>query len=276
MGCSVGTLIVAIYRLIFYVESPRFLIANGKTEKAWKVFKLIAKVNGKPLQEFIGFDDFTSSIATSETNKKPQQSLFIQLLKIFSPKYLRRTLPLSIIIVTQSMGFLSSQLFLPDFLHGLGISAYFTLMVTTSAQIPGVLLLVIIIEWPEIGRLNSIRLYTIFAMVFLTLLAIVQTEVTIPVFLVLIYFAAGPMQCLFYTYVSEIYPTSIRSISGSYFYILQALTYLVGSLISSKVANEGKHWIFPAVFAVVYFIQLCMSLILNYEPLGKKLDDVVE
>ncbi len=275
---AVPTLLVAAFRLIFFIESPRYLIANGKFKRAWKVFEIIARFNGKKLTDFITFGEFSERLAVSVSSKKGKfrQSLFGQLLQIFSVKYLRRTLPLSVIVVTESMGYLSSQLFLPDYLHGLGISTYFTLMVTALAQIPGVLLLAIIVEWPKVGRLNSLRFYTFLAIVFFLLLTIVQTDITIPLFLIFIYFAAGPIQGLFYTYVSEAYPTSIRSITSSYFYVLQALTYLTGSLISSTVANDPRHWIFPAVFTVMFFVQFCMSLVLNYEPLGKKLIDVMD
>lgn len=281
IAVAVPTLMVAIFRLVFYIESPRYLIANGKFNRAWRVFSIIAKMNGKKLTDYITYDKFkkalTSATITANGRKsKKQRSIFIQVLNIFRPGYLRRTLPLSVIIITQSLGYLCSQLYLPDFLSRVGIKTYSTLMLTSVAQLPGILLLSIIVEWPEFRRLNSLRLFSFIGMVFFLLLALVQTTLTIPLFLIFIYFSAGPISGLLYTYISESYPTSIRSITTSYFYILQALTYLGGSLSSSKVVSASQHWMFPALYAAVYFVQLCVSFVLNYEPGGRKLRDSVK
>ena len=278
-GSALPCFLVVAFRLVFYFQSPRYLIANGKHNKAWKVFNTIAKMNRKKLTDFITMSEFNNCLTINadenQSTKQKPQSIFVQLLKIFHPKYLRRTVPLSIILVTQSFGFLSSQLFLPDFLKKLNVGTYFTLLVTAIAQIPGILLLSIIVDWPEFGRLNSLRLFSALASLFFLLLSLIQTTASIPVFLILIYFSTSPIYGLLYTYISECYPTSIRSITTSYFFIIQALTYMVGALGSDKAANVSQHWLFPAIFAIVYFVQLCVSLVLNYEPRGRKLKDVM-
>lgn len=274
---SIPTLLVAVFRLVFRVESPRYLIARGRFNRAWHVFKIIAWANRKRLTDLVTRDRFNHLISTTVDGRKiKQRSIFVQVLWIFHPSYLRSTLPLSVIIITESLGYLSAMLFLPDFLRRLGMGTYFTVMVTNLATLPGVLLMSIIIEWPEFGRLNSLRLFSFLAMLFFLLLTLVQTPLTIPLFLVFIFFSSGPLQGLIFTYISEVYPTSIRSITTSYFYILQAMTYMGGSLAGSKVANVPQHWVFPAFFTTVFFVQLCVSLVLNYEPKGKKLRDLVK
>ena len=81
---------------------------------------------------------------------------------------------------------------------------------------------------------------------------------------------------LIYTYVSESYPTSIRSVTTAYFYVLQALAFLGGSFLTSSLATESVHWLYPLVLAAIFLIQLVAGLILNYEPYGKNLMDVVD
>ena len=116
----------------------------------------------------------------------------------------------------------------------------------------------------------------ILAVVFFLLLSLIQTPVSISLFLIFIYFSVSPLRGLIYTYISEVYPTSIRSVTVSYFYIIEALTYLGGSFASNKIANLPQHWLFPAVFTVSYFIQLCLSFTLHYELGGKGLKDNVK
>ena len=274
IATALPTFGVALFRLCLYVESPRYLIANGKLERAWKVFNVIAKVNRKRLSDFISHDSFKRALAlTTEEENKKQPSIFLQLSKIFYPSHLRLTLPLSVIMITQSFGFLSSSLFLADFLVAVNTNKYFTILVTQVARVPGNLLLSIIVEWPRVGRLNSLRLFSSLGIILFLLLTFIQTTISIPVLLIFIYFSISPIRGLLYTYISEVYPTSIRSVTVSYFYILEALTYMCGSFAGSKAANVSQHWVFPAVFAAVYLVQLCVSLLLTYEPEGKNLKD---
>ena len=278
IACATPAVIVAIFRLVFYVESPRYLTANSKLEEAWKVFKTIAAVNGKRLSELVSYDQFC--IFSHRTNRwhqlKRRPSIFHQGVKIFYPQYIRWTLPISLIVITESFGLLGSSLFLPDFLKRVGVSRYFTLMVIHLARIPGNLLLSIIVEWPKVGRLNSLRFFTILAVVFFLLLSLIQTPLSISIFLMIIYFSIAPIRGLIYTYVSEVYPTSIRSVSVSYFYILETVTSMAGVFAGGKAANVEQHWIFPAVFTCVYFAQLCLSFSLRYEPGGKGLKDSIQ
>ena len=273
MACSVPAFLVCLVRLIFYFESPRFLISKGNPQRAWKIFGIISKINGKNLAEFASEKTCIILSEAEKNTSKLNEPLLMQIVKIFHPSRLRITFLLTVIVVTQTVGFLSSQLFLPNFLKDVGVSVYFTIMVTSAAQIPGSLLLSIIVEWPEVGRLNSFRLFSAFSMVFFLLLAFIQTSVSIPVFLVLIYFSTAPITSLFYTYVSEYYPTSIRSVATAYFFIFQAVTNIAGSLSISRAVDAPMHWLFPAVFAACYGVQLLMGLLLNYESFGKKLVD---
>ena len=274
IASGVPSALVCAFRLLFYFESPRFLITKGKVERAWKIFEIIARVNGRNLSEFVCSE--TCAIELTELRKRSSvisRPMWVQFLKMFHPSWLRITLPLTVIIVTETVGFLSSQLFLPNFLENVGVSTYFTIMVTSVAQLPGSLLLSIIVEWPEIGRLKSFRIFSSLSMIFFILLAFIQTPVSIPVFLILIYFSTAPIMGLTYSYISEFYPTSIRSVATAYFYICQALTNIVGSMAISKAVDIPQHWLFPAVFATCYFVQLMVGFIMNYEPLGRRLRD---
>lgn len=267
--------LVAMYRILFYVESPRYLIAKGKVKHSWKVFNTIAKFNCKDLTQFVTFEHFSECMARDESDKRKNKFIFVRLLEIFKPKYLRRTIPMSVVVITESFGYLSSQLFLPVFVERLNVDKYFVVLVSGLAQLPGILLMSIIVEWRGVGRLNSLRFFTVLSALFFLLLACFETTVSIPVLVVFIYFSSYPVLSLAYTYISEVYPTEIRSVTTAYFYVLQALAYLVGAFISNALISVPFHWLFPAMWSVIFAIQFVAELFLNYEPYSKQLTDVL-
>jgi len=275
MASTIPAFLVVVFRILFHFESPRFLIAKGKDVRAREIFKRISKINRKNLGDHFRVLECKIILSESEVNSGDtlEKSLLQQFLMIFHPRSLRATLSLSVIIITETIGYICSQIFLPNFLVEVGISLYFTLMVTLVAQILGNILLAIITEWPEIGRLNSFRFFSSLSMASFVLLAFFQNVISIPVLLIIIYFATAPIITLFYSYVSEMYPTSIRSVVTAYFYILQALSNIAGSFAISKAVDTSQHWLFPAVFAACYLVQLIAGFVLNYEPHGKRLKD---
>lgn len=273
------SVLVGIFRLALYVESPRYLIARGKRGGAWKAFQTIAKFNRKDINNFSSKENFCRNFSLNEssehTKKLKNRFIVLQLLEIFKARYLRRTVPLSFMIMAESFGYFTSQIFLIDFLKKIGANPYFSLLSMSLAQIPGFLLMSIIVEWPEVGRLNTFRFFSTMAMIFFLLLAFIQTPVSIPILLVLIYFSAAPNLGLIYTYVSEAYPTAIRAISTSYFYIIQALSYMVGAFVSGSLEKQPQTWLYPVVYAGMFFIQLLAGLVLNHETYGRRLQDTL-
>ena len=175
------SLFAAAFRLLFYFQSPRFLIAKKKYRKAWKVFNTMAWMNGKDLSQFITEAEFVSTVTTDAVGRAPLRSVLL----IFKRPYLRRTLCLMGLIVTEVSAYIGSSLFLPNELEKLHVDQYLAIFVAFVAQVPGILLMSIIIEWPYVGRLNSLRFFSAMATVFFFLLAFVQYSVSIPVFLIL-------------------------------------------------------------------------------------------
>ena len=276
-ACGIPTLFIFLFRLLFPFESPRYLISNGKFLKAWKVFNTIARLNGKRLSDFITPDAFTCDFASKKQHCNAEESrIFLKVLYLMHPKYLKWTIPLCILTTTQTFGYQSSSIFLKDFLKRVDVHEYFTLLAVSVAQLPGIVFLSIIVEWPRVGRLNSFRFFSGLAAFFFLLLTLIQTSISIPLFLIFIFFSSAATQGVLFTYIAEVFPTGIRSVAVSYFYILSEVTYLSGSFGASKVANMSQQWAFPAVFTVVFSAQFFVSFVLNYEPEGKTLKDAVK
>ena len=262
------SLLVTLFRLVFYFESPRYFISKNKIKEAWKVFEQMAWMNGKDLTEFV---HFSSSVGSEKSSRPPIRDLAI----IFKRPYLRRTVCLSGLLVTEIMGYLGATLFLPQELEKLNVDKYFSIMVAFVAQIPGVLLMAIIVEWKHIGRLNSLRFFSFIATIFFFLVAFVQSDVTIPVFLVFIYFSLLPLLTVIYAYISESYPTNIRALSLAYFMVLQALVSIAVPFLSAFLVSFHHTWLYCCVWGGTYAVNLLFALLLNYEPRQQRLLDVV-
>ncbi len=273
---AVPSLLAVVFRSVFYYDSPRFLLVKGKLVKSWKVFSAIARMNRLQLSDFMSEDEFyeTFSVEPAEVKKRFSVTMFFA---IFKMRYLRTTLSLTVLILTASFGYLGSTLFLPQFLvKELDQDPYFSIFVAFVAQIPGLLFMSIIIEWPRVGRLNAMRLYSLLTVIFFLLFAFIQTPVTIPVFLVFLYFCMIPILSLIYTYVNECYPTDIRAQGNAYIYSLQLGTGLVYPFVSGFIAGFDLKWLYPVCWAGLFTVQFVAALILKYEPYGRKLMDTVE
>ena len=82
---------------------------------------------------------------------------------------------LSLLIVspfTRGVTFANSMMFLSVLLQNLGVDRYMGLVISSVSQIPGLLFMSIITEWPWFGRLilNTFRLFSVSAAVFQRLL----------------------------------------------------------------------------------------------------------
>lgn len=277
-ACAIPTPFIFLFRLLFPFESPRYLISNGKFLEAWKVFNTIARLNGKTLSDCITSDAFTCNFASGNGKHHSGEKTKIskKILYVIHHKNLKWTVPLCILTTTQTFGYQISIIFLMDFLKRVDAHGYFTLLAVSVAQLPGILLLSIIVEWPRVGRLNSFRFFSGLAAFFFLLLTFVQTSISIPLFLIFIFFSSAATQGVLFTYIAEVFPTSIRSVAVSYFYVLSELIYLFGSFGASAAANMSQQWVFPGVFTGIFLTQFCVSFVLIYEPKGKTLKDDVK
>ena len=275
IAVAVPSLLTAAFRIVFYFQSPRFHIAKQQYGKAWRTLSIMAKMNGKDLSTFIQLEELSHSLEPKQTEKG--MILLKKSLVIFSVQYLRRTVCLSIIYLISSSVASGVTIFLPALLKDLGASPYFIPFIGYLAQIPGLILMAIIIDWPEFGRLNSFRLFTLLTAVFLLLFALVRTEVTIPLFVVLIYFSMQSLTPVVNLYISESYPTEIRAMAFGFIGLGNQLSGIGIPFLSGYLADLAKRlpWLYSSVWSGMYFVQLVTSLILNQETRGRKLTDIV-
>lgn len=274
---AVPSFLTILYRVLFYFQSPRFLLSKGKVEAMWKVFKNISKINCKYLDT--DRDIYVENISNRSEGCWPAiYSTFWKFLDIFKPPLLRNTVCLAIIQPGARLTYISSTIFFPKVLDSLQVNPFLILFVAFLAQVPGYLLMSIISEWPIFGRLNTMRLYMLLAAVFYLLFALIRNIVFSAVLAVFIFFAMNPLLSLVYTYVAETYPTEVRGVASGFFNTVQGLIGITVPFLSGYMADISKEkpWVFPVVWAIVYLILLLVSFILKGETRGRALTDALE
>ena len=281
IAISVASLITAILRIAFWVQSPRFLINKGDVDGAWKVLNLIAKFNRKDLSLFASKDDL-SHYKKEKIRSNFKKTLCILVGKycsVFRRQYLRETVTLILISICTNAGDYGTTLFLPNILETLVSKdyLYFLPLAGLFARIPGVLFMSIIIEWPEVGRIRSLKLFTFLTGLFLLLSGLVRTPAATSVFLLLIYFNMEPITPVLDTYVSEIYSTEIRAVSLVVINVSSNVVLIGTPFVNGYIADEAPRlpWLFGVVTSAIYFVTFGLSFILNRETRGKHLADNV-
>lgn len=261
---------------IFFVESPRYLVTHNKPEQAWKVFATIAFVNGKQLDAIIGKKEFLDNVSRLREIKSTKNDIQ-KLSAMFNCHYLRRTLCFCAIYPLPMAVAYTTTLFLPKYLTSMQLNPYFITLIGLASEIPGRALIPIIIEWPEFGRRNTLRIFFLMSIIFFLLFAFVRNVIATPIFIVLVYFTFVPTAGLLTTYVSESYPTEIRVSALGFFGILDGINEAWLPFVSgyaTGLANEYI-WLLPTTSAAIMLIPFIAAMLLKHETRGQHLEDFI-
>ena len=212
IATAIPKFIGAAYRLfIFPLQSPRFLIAKGRHKEARKVFEKMAQLNCKNLDDILPNDKKIIDFSKDKNNAPVCAQFCRNLSSLFKPPYLTVTILMSIINVTSMTAYYCSSVFLLQVLKEFGTDPYSASFVGYLGQIPGILLMAIIVEWRGVGRINSLRFFTLITIASWLLFAFVRNQIATPVLTIFLYFGMVPQISLVNTYLSEVYPTAIRN-----------------------------------------------------------------
>ena len=277
IAATIPQLMGAVYRLfIFPLQSPRFLIAKGRFKDARKVFEKMARLNGKKLDDILPEGERLEDAVKVCTERKAVCSQFWRsLAAMFKPPYLTVTILISIIYVISTGAYYCSSIFLLKVLIQYGTNPYFASFFGYLGQIPGILLMSIIVEWHRVGRVNSLRFFTLITVGSFVLFAFVRNEVATSVMTIFLYFGMVPQISVLFTYMSEVYPTDIRTTAITFFNSLSAIFDIAVPYFSGYLSDIRAHWVYPTVWAGFYFLQFVVSLFLRHETLGQHLHDTM-
>ena len=273
IATAILSFVSCAFRLIFYVESPRFQITKNRPAAAWKTFSTMARINCVSLSDLADKEEF---MYYCKTNQKTTKHLLNDFVKIFGRRHVVHTLALVTVYTSVFSSYIGMTMFLPGLLQSLKVNPFSGAFIGLAAQIPGVLLVSIITEWPWFGRLNTLRLFLILSATFFFLFAFIQNSLTIPLFTVFLYFSLSPMIALLHTYSSEYYPTKIRAMALSFLDIFVAIFNIWIPFCSGYLLDITPRypWISPVVWGSMVVIGLLASLALRKETRGEDLNEV--
>ena len=278
---SVPSFIIAI-ALIFFLESPRYLITCNKPEKAWRVFSIIAKVNGKNINDIVTKDEFVKKVndllCQHVFKEGPIKNNTVRkFLAMFNKQFLRRTICFCFIISMVNCVSSSTTLFLPNYLKLLRLNPYYIILIGLVSELPGRALIPIIVEWPEFGRRNTLRIFFLLSVVCYLLFGFIQNEIATPVLIVFVYFSLVPTAGLITTFTSESYPTEMRITALSFLCLINKVNSIWFPFVAGYLTDISKEhvWISPTYSAAIMLIPFTAAMFINHETRGKPLQDVI-
>ena len=274
IATAIPKFIGAAYRLfIFPLQSPRFLIAKGRHKEARKVFEKMAQLNCKNLDDILPNDKKIIDFSKDKNNAPVCAQFCRNLSSLFKPPYLTVTILMSIINVTSMTAYYCSSVFLLQVLKEFGTDPYSASFVGYLGQIPGILLMAIIVEWRGVGRINSLRFFTLITIASWLLFAFVRNQIATPVLTIFLYFGMVPQISLVNTYLSEVYPTAIRNTAFVFINSIAAVVGIGAPYFSGYLTQVNIPWLYPTVWVGFYSVQFMVSLFLRRETLGQNLHD---
>ena len=262
IATAVPPFLAVVFRIAFPFESPRYLLSIGDHKRAHRILQHMACFNRRDLPFELEVVE-----AIQSTTKPSLKESFLKLSHVFKRIYLRTTISMGIIGIAHAAAYNSLGIYIPTILGYLVKNSYFTAFIGYLGQIPGVLLMAIIVEWKYVGRLNSMRFFVCLAIATLILFATVQNSVSIPILTIFINFSTVPLTGLMLSYISEYYPTPIRGSALAFFNNLAALFGIFFPYLGGYTTDvfDQFPWLFPSIWALFYLLVFFMSCFLQRE-----------
>ncbi|KAK3090564.1 hypothetical protein FSP39_012726 [Pinctada imbricata] len=259
--CAIPAVVVCIYTPFLVEESPRYLFLSNQKSAGLKVLNGIANGSRNRFKE--------GEIICASNNKRGRvQDLFKRGSRL-------KTLIIGAIWFLQATGYWGVTVYLPEYMGSLGIDPYFNMFTIFIGELPGMVLAMILVEPYMFGRVRCLQFFSLFTFLSLIVFAFVNLTFLKSVFVIVCYFFMVPIYSLLNTYTPEVYPTMFRTTAMAMFNIVIEIPGLVTPFIGEYLVTtkDTKEWLYPVVWASVFFLQFLFTLGLRYETAGKNIHD---
>ncbi|XP_044472047.1 organic cation/carnitine transporter 7-like isoform X2 [Mangifera indica] len=291
---------VVLFLLGLSPESPRYLCMKGRTADALHVLEHMAQLNGQKLPNGMLVSNKTAwdeefgtpghvHLLTLDVNKTTQpKSGFSTFLMLFSPRLIRTTVLLSILLFGNSFAYYAIVLFVSELSSAektcsstmllaknlQSSSLYIESFVTSLAEVPGLLLSAILVD--KAGRKPSISIIFTLAFIIILPLIINQSNILRTSLLFVARMCAMGTFTISLIYASELYPTSMRSTGTGSANAMGRIGGMVCPFVAVALV-EGCHTK-AAIIVVegVIAISVICVLLIPFETRGKELSDIVD
>ncbi|KAG9131971.1 hypothetical protein Leryth_017176 [Lithospermum erythrorhizon] len=282
-------------------ESPRYLCLKGKTTEAYQVLEKVALFNRtkvppgdlifSPLMqkdEEYGSSENVPLLDSIGKKTGHSRSQFSSVLMLFSPKLLKTTLLVfvlcfgnlfayyGIIFLTSELSSgqsrCSPRLDVPENTQQVATS-YADIFINSLAELPSAFIAAAIVD--RAGRKLSIVITSISSFFLLLPLVWHQSDITTTALLfgTRLFISSGTM--VLSVYVSEIYPTSVRSTGAGIVNSVGSIGGMVCPLVAVVLVEGCHQGAAITLFEVVIVLIGVSALMIPVETSGKELSDVL-
>ncbi len=242
-------------------ESPRFLLLKGRAEEARAVLQTVARTNRSPVM--IG--------ALRAQAQPPQPGLGA----IWRPALVRKTLTLSVIWFSLSLGYYGIFTWLPPIFAASGFTfirdnVYPLQLLLAFAQIPGYALAAYLVEsW---GRKQTLAMYLLGGAIFSFLFAIADTPAFfIGASMLLSFTLLGAWGAL-YAITPELFPTEVRATGVGWASAMARVAGIIAPFIGARFVREDLPTAL-AVYAAFFVVALVATLFVGQDTRNMRLAD---
>ncbi|CAG9321160.1 naiP_3 [Blepharisma stoltei] len=228
-------------------ETPGFLASKGKFSQTEELLSKIAKINGK--------DSISISISPVDNTNAQSVKAPIKMKAIFSKKYVKSTVFVSIIYFFIYFGSFSMNLFMPRFLQQFSFAVRYTIiLIQQLSGIPGIFLASFLVN-TKLGRKHTLLLslaITSFSVYLFIFLEHIVAVIIVIMMLASVNFASfGSL----FTLSPEIYPTEIRNSAMGFFFTWSRIGSSISPFIGGMILDiENGKEVALALFASGYLI----------------------
>lgn len=261
---------------LFILESPRYYIASKQYEKAFSTLEQILNYSVKVGEDRVVLtDEMMNRI-------KEEESLEIEAnySSLCDKRYFKLTIMISLIFLIVSYCYYGLMYILPQLLvkndvdptltkAELKSRMYNSMVISSLIGIPGIMFFSFVSNTKFFGRKKSISLgficsaiTCIFAIFFISYLYILAPILRLSI---------GLSFCIIYIYVSEAYPTKIRSISLGFSNSFNRIGGITTPFLTQLIYSVYRSGPF-IVFGIISAIGFILSILLPFETLNRDID----